>query len=195
LAAGPFEDLVHFVDEELVFVVGELAVEVELFEFGGDSFGAGLAVLLEVGGFVGGAREGIDETSKRLGVAAQFLVKVAGVDVPEGEEQAGDGELKGGLIEFRGVEIIEEIKGGFLVHAEVFEPVLFEQPALVMRAGLPRGNIAGSYAFGLLAEPERNFRVGNAIAEHEVELVAGGFGEAADFAMGPALWGWGIFDF
>jgi hypothetical protein len=31
LAAGDFEDLVHFFDEEFVFGVGEIAVDVEFF--------------------------------------------------------------------------------------------------------------------------------------------------------------------
>ncbi len=38
---GDFEDFVRLVDEEFEFIVGELAFDVELFEFGGDGLGAG----------------------------------------------------------------------------------------------------------------------------------------------------------
>jgi len=111
--------------------------------------------------------------------------------MPEGEEEAGDGKLENGFIESRGIEIIEEVEAGFLVSAEVFEPVLFEQPALVMGAGGPTGDVASGNIFDLLAELVRDLLAGHAIAEHEVELVASGFGEATDFAAGTAFRGGG----
>ena len=80
-AAGDFEDLVHFFDEEIVFAVGEVAVHVELFEFGGDRFGAGIAVFFRVGGFAAGAGEGVDKVSEGASVAAEFVVEVAGFEV------------------------------------------------------------------------------------------------------------------
>jgi hypothetical protein len=52
--AADFEDLVGFVDEELVFVIGKLAVNVELFKFGGDDSGASIAVFFDIGGFAAG---------------------------------------------------------------------------------------------------------------------------------------------
>src|ERR1043166_5770983 len=122
--AADFEDLVHFVDEELEFVVGEVAVHVELFEFSGDGFGAGIAVFADAGGFAAGAREGMDETGESLGIAAKFLVEIGGVRVPEREEEGGDGELEGVFIDFWGMEVVGEIESRFLVGGEFFEPVL-----------------------------------------------------------------------
>ncbi len=84
--AANFEDLIHFVDEELQFLVGEVAVMVELFEFGGLGLGADSAVFFDVGVFVTGPGEGMNQTGESLGVAAKLLVEVAGVDVPKGEE-------------------------------------------------------------------------------------------------------------
>ncbi len=143
-----------------------------------------VAVFLEVGGFAAGAGQGADEAGKGLGVAAEALVEVAGLEMAQGEEETGDGELEGGLVEAGGVEIVEEVEGGFLVVAEVFEPILFHEPALVMGAGGPAGDIARGDVFGFVAEPGGDVLAGDAVAEHGIVLVAGGFGEAADFTAG-----------
>jgi len=185
--AANFEDSVHVVDEELEFLVGEVAVVVELFEFGGLGFGAGSAVFFDVGIFVTGPGEGMNQTGESLSVATKLLVEVAGVNVPKGEEKAREGELEGGLIELGIVEIVAKVEGGFLVGTEVFEPLLLEEPALVMRTGMPTGDIARGDMPGLVTEQGRNLLVSDAITDQAVELVASGFGEAANFAMGTAF--------
>ena len=133
-AAGDFEDTIHFVDQERVLVVRELAVDVHLLEFGGDRFGAGFAIFFDVGGFARGARQGVDQVGENAGVAAEFVIDAAGIEVTESAEKAGDGELKNGSIKFGSIKIGKEVKSGFLVIPEVFEPILLEQPVLVMRA-------------------------------------------------------------
>ncbi len=60
-ATGFEEEGVHAIGHDLVFAVGELAIGVEAFEFGGDDFGAGIAVLLEAEVFFGQTGEGIDD--------------------------------------------------------------------------------------------------------------------------------------
>jgi hypothetical protein len=136
-AAGDFEDLVHFFDEEFVFGVGEIAVHVELLELGGDGGGAGFAILFEVGGFATGAGEGVDQAGEGAGDNLGFIIGAGGFEAAQGEEKASDGELEGGLIEFDGIETVEEIESGLLFVAEVFEPFLFELPMLVGGAVVP----------------------------------------------------------
>ena len=45
--AGDAEDLIHFVDKEIEFGIGEVAVGIELFEFDGGGFCGGVIVLAE----------------------------------------------------------------------------------------------------------------------------------------------------
>ncbi len=160
---------------------------VELFEFGGLGLGADSAVFFDVGVFVTGPGEGMNQTGESLGVAAKLLVEVAGVNVPKGEEKAREGELQGGLIELGIVEIVAKVEGGFLVGTEVFEPFLLEEPALVMRTGMPTGDIARGDMPSLVAEQGGNLLVRGTVTDQAVELVASGFGEAANFAMGAAF--------
>jgi hypothetical protein len=188
---GDSEDLVHFLDEELVFAVRKVTVHVELFEFGGDSFGAGIAVFFRVGGFAAGAGEGVDKISEGAGVAAEFVVEVSGFEVTKTEEKASDSELQDGLIEFGSVEIVEEIKGGFLVVPEIFEPLLLEQPVLVVWTGVPMGDVAEDESFCIVAEPVEDLLVFEAIAEHEIEFIADGLGEPGDLTARTV----GIFGF
>jgi hypothetical protein len=109
--------------------------------------------------------------------------------VAEGEEEAGDGELESGLVELGGIEIVEEVEGGLLVSPETFEPVLFEEPALVMRAAAPGGEVADGDAPGVVAETGQDVLSFDSVAEHKIELVADGFGELGDFTA------WGAGDF
>src|SRR5437016_5928194 len=79
-AAADFEDLIHFVEKELVFVVGQFAVNVELFKFGGDGSGAGVTIFFDVGSFPASTSKGVDQAGEGPGVAAKFLVEIAGFD-------------------------------------------------------------------------------------------------------------------
>ena len=157
-----------------------------MFFVGGLGLGADSAVFFDVSVFVAGPGEGMNKTGESLGVAAKLLVEVAGVNVPKGEEKAREGELQGGLIELGIVEIVAKVEGGFLVGTEVFEPFLLEEPALMMRTGMPTGDIARGDMPGLVTEQGGNLLVRGAVTDQAVELVASGFGEAANFAMGAA---------
>ena len=179
------------IDEEVELIIRELTAWVFWLglsgrDLGGRSFGE----FLNEGGFAAGASEGVDEAGKDLGVATEVLVEVSGVDVAEGQKEAGNGELEGGLAELRGVEAVQEIESGFLVGAQVLEPVLFEDPALVMGTAVPAGEIAGGDSFGRVVEHGRDVSEGDTIANEGIELIPGGFGEAADFALGAALGAW-----
>ena len=189
--AGDTEDLIHLVDEELVFLVGEVAVDVFVGLSGG-SVGGGLGEFLEVGGFAAGAGEGVDEAGEGLGIAAKVLVEVAGIEVAESEEEAGDGELEGALVEPWGVEIFEEAESGFLVVAEGIDPVLFEEPTLVMGAGVPSGDVARGDVFGNIAEFGGDIGERDAIKDKGVEGLASGPGEASDFAVCAVRWSCGL---
>ena len=116
-AAGDFEDAVRFFNEKLKILVGKVAVRVELFEFGGFGFGAGLAIFLKVESFAGGASHGVNQAGEDLGIAAELFVEATGSNMTEGQEDLGGGELESGFVEFAGVEIGEEIQSGLLVGA------------------------------------------------------------------------------
>jgi len=90
------------------------------------------------------------------------------------------------LVEFRSVELVKDVEGGFLFGAEVFEPFLLEQPVLIGGAGMPVGDVARSDALGVGAEPGEEFGVWQTVAEHGIDFVADGFGQAGDFAFGRA---------
>src|SRR6266481_7314487 len=78
--AADFEDLVHFVDEELVFVVGEVAVHVEFFELDGGAGGV-LTVLFEVDDFANETSEDVEEPGVFQGVFAELLLERLGGEV------------------------------------------------------------------------------------------------------------------
>ncbi len=180
---GKAEDLVGFIGQELVFGVGELTVGVFGLE-GGDDGGAGVGEFVGIDGFVAGAGQGVNEAGKGLGIAAEALVEIALIEVTEGEEGAGNGELEGGLVEARGVEVFEEAESGFLLGAEGIEPVLVQEPLFVVGAGVPAGDVAGGDRFAGFAEPGGDVGEGDAVEDQEVEGFAGGEREAADFAFG-----------
>ena len=178
------KDFIDFADDGEGFLFGELAVNVfhRLEDFA--DRGAGGEVFFDIGGFAGGAGQGLDEAGEGAGIAAQEIIEVSGFGLAEGEDEPGDGQFEGPLIEFGGIEVVEQIESGFLFGAEVFNPFLLKKPVLVVRTGVPVGEVARGDMQGLVAEPGRDFIIGDAVAEQEVKLVADGLGEAADFAMG-----------
>ena len=98
-------------------LVGKVAVRVELFEFGGFGFGAGLAIFLKVESFAGGARHGVNQAGEGVRVPAELFVETTGSNMTEGQEDLSGGELESGFVEFAGVEIGEEIQSGLLIGA------------------------------------------------------------------------------
>ena len=86
------------------------------------------------------------------------------------------------MIHLGGVEISGHVGRGFLAEADFVEPGLLEQPVLVA-ALLPLGDVIGREVFALLPESLNDVRVGEAVEEPLVELVALGFGQARDFAV------------
>jgi hypothetical protein len=87
-----------------------------------------------------------------------------------------------------GFEVGGEIGGGLLAGADFGEPSLFEQP-LLMAAFLPLGEVVGLEVFTGVAEALEDIGVGDAVAQHEVDLVAERFGEASDFAVAAVFEG------
>ena len=108
--ATDFEDLVHFVDEELEFLVGKVAVLVELFEFGGLGLGGGVAILLE-------GQEGLAQTGKgvehaeiagRVGLKTIFVR--TGSNALDLLGELSDGELESDKGESRSIIVAGELE-------------------------------------------------------------------------------------
>ena len=87
------EIIVHFVGDDLVFPIAQFASRVEMFEFQSGDFRGGLAMFLEIDCFPAGPRQGVDQAGEALGVATQFVLKLARAEMPKGAEEMSDGHL------------------------------------------------------------------------------------------------------
>src|SRR5262245_50842236 len=100
---GDFEDLVHFVDEEIEFVVGQVAVGIEFLETSGGGLCGGVAEFSEVKDLADEAGEDIEEASIFEWVLGELFFEGRGREI--GEEfviLAGD-DLESGFGESGGV--------------------------------------------------------------------------------------------
>jgi len=102
--------------------------------------------------FTTGAGEGVHEAGKGAGIAAEFVIEISSFEMAQREEKASDGELKGALVKFRGIEIMQDVEGRFLFRAQILEPFLLEKPVLIGGAVVPVGDVARGDALGFVAE-------------------------------------------
>lgn len=58
---GHVEDMIHAIAQELVFVVGNIAIDIQFFELLGDSPGADIVIFSEYEGFTAQAADGVKE--------------------------------------------------------------------------------------------------------------------------------------
>ena len=112
--------------------------------------------------------------------------------VEQGVEQLGGSDEIAGLNNEGGINIpgfAEEIEGEFGLSACALDELLVIEPVLVA-ALFSVGKVLGIDSFASLAEFVEDDMVGQAIIEHPVDQVAGGFGQASNFAVatGGGLW-------
>src|ERR1043166_9343137 len=184
--AADFEDLVHFVDEELEFVVGEVAVHVEFLDLGGGA-GGFLTVPSEVDDFANETSKDVEEPGVFQGVFAELLLeRLGGKVAKEFVILAGD-DLEGGLGETGSVISGDQVESGFAVGLESGQTLLLSEVAPV--AGVfPVGNVHFGVGVGELRvrgglEFGNNFPGGDTILDQGVDQVAEWFGEFGDLAV------------
>ncbi len=98
------------------------------------------------------------------------------------KELDGGQHLAGGLdLGEIGARFLEQLGGVFGLEAAFFECFLVLEPVLVA-AVLPVGEVLDIEAFAGFAQFVDDDVIGQAVVEHAVDEVAGGFGQAGDFA-------------
>ena len=175
------EEIIGGVEEGGAFGLDEFAVFVKVLEFESFGFGGGIAVLLEGEDGTAEARERIGDTDKLVGID---LAGGAGVKFGEVTEQfarGGGGELEAGLGELEGVGTGEEVGEDLLAGAHFFAPE-FVLDIILVTAVLPFGDIVSGQVRAQGAEVFFDLEIGDTVIEAGVDEVAGGFGQAGDFA-------------
>jgi hypothetical protein len=163
-----FECLVGFVFEAFGVV------------FGAEFFGGLVAVFLEDVNLSGKPAEDADGASEFFGFVGELL---AGFGFEEELGELGGSELEADFGELAGVvfaEVFEEI----VLQETGFEcTILCDAPVAIAAAGFPVGDVAfGEFELEFV-ECVDDLRVRDVVAEHAVDHVAEGVGEAGDFAV------------
>ena len=165
-AGGGFEaeDVIGFVEEDFAFLLDEVALGVEAFEFGFLVAGAGVVVFGEVQGFAGEAGEGVDEADELVGVGGGAGAAGKGNELAETATDFGGGHLEGRLREPGGIGAGEEVGEGFLAGADFFAPFTLAEPVLVTTM-VPAVEVGGVEVNAVLGEALDNGGVGGAVEE------------------------------
>jgi hypothetical protein len=182
-AGGEAEKSVDLADDGAVLALIEFAVGVELAQGGP---GPGIAVFLNQKGFTGEAREGIDHSDVAVGFSSQGTGDVGRSEAIEEIVDLSGGGLQTCFGDFRNIDVLDEVGGGFVLGAleiEVFEPLeVLLKPGLV-----PIRHVFWIEGDAELRHPRDHHRVGRAVEEEIVDGVAVIFGETSDFAF-QAAW-------
>ena len=182
-----FEDLVHFVDEELVFVIGEFAVVVELLEVGGEDSGRGVAEFFEVDDFADEASEDVEETCVFERVLAELLFERLGGEIAQQVIILVGDELKSGFREGGGVIGRDDVASAFAVGLDEGEALLLGQVTAIAGISPVREihlrNWIGERRVDRGLEFGDDLAGGHAVVEHEVNERAERFGQFGDFAV------------
>jgi hypothetical protein len=169
-----------------VFVFYEFAVEIELLELG--LFLCEVVVVFsEAEGFAIETGERVEEANVVEGIGLEFVIL-------EDAKDFGESDLDEGFLEFRAVGESGHVGAVFAKDAKLVAPLLVAEVILVT-AFAPFGEVFGFKVFGVIAELFDDLRVGAAIVDVLVDLVAEGFGEAGDFAVALVTGRDSIFDF
>jgi hypothetical protein len=158
------EYIVGVLEDHAAFGFGEFTFGIAQSGEVGTGLGAGVLVPLKLEGFPAGAGQGVDHAGEGPGVAAQFVVQGSRGQVAEGLEDVKRADLESGLVDAGGVEVVDEFASGFEVDADLFDPMLVEEPVL-MAAAFPGGDVL----------------FGNGVWERRV---GGGLEGTDDFAVG-----------
>ena len=166
----------------------ERAFGVEFVEFSCFGVGAEVGVFGEGQGGAIEAGEGVDETSEFVGDVGRIGSAEGGVEAHELVKHLGGGEAEAGFVEVIGVGGSEDFGGEGGFGGELVEPFALEKPVLVA-ALFPLADVVRFEVFSVVTEALDDFRIGEAVEEHLVELVADGLGKAGDFAVAAVLEG------
>jgi hypothetical protein len=151
--------------------------------FGAEFFGGLVAVFLEDVNLAGKPAEDADRTSEFFGFGGELF---AGFGFEEELGQFGGNELKADFGELAGVifaEVFEEI----VLEEAGFEcAILCDAPVAIAATSFPVGDVAFGDSEVEFAEGVDDLRVRDVVAEHAVDHVADGVGEAGDFAVASA---------
>jgi len=171
---------------DFVFAVGQFARGIQAFEFGGDGFGAGIAVFLKGQSFTAQTGQGVGQASKCFGLALGVTGIQGRAEAHELIQHLGGGNAQTGLVQSAGVGGRQDVGGKFGFGGQVLQPLTLAKPILVA-ALFPLGEIVGLEIFAMLTQPLDDVRVGYAVENPVVDLVADDFWQAGDFAIAPVL--------
>ena len=148
--------------------------------FGAEFFGGLVAVFLEDVNLAGKPAENADGASEFLGFVGELF---AGFGFEEELGELGGSELETDFGELAGVvfaEVFEEV----VLQETGFEcAILCDAPVAIAAACFPVGDVAfGDFELEFV-ECVDDLRVRDVVAEHAVDHVAEGVGEAGDFAV------------
>ena len=179
------EEAFELLEHEVAFFFVEVAIQIEAFEFESCGLGAAVAVFSENQGLAAEAGESVEH--------AVVIGRVVGeLAFSEGLEDLSEGDVDHGFLEGGVVVFAEKVQGRLTLGAEVIEPDLLFEPSLVTVI-FPFREVLGFEMLAGVAQAFDDVRVGYAVADGEVDLIAEGFGQAGDVAvaaMGGGIWGW-----
>jgi len=176
------ENLVDMADDGEALGVREFAIEVFEFCEGGAGLGAGVAIFLELHGFLAGAGQGVEQAGESGAIAAELFVERLRSQIAQGLKNMEGAELEGGVIDFGSIEIADELAGGFLPDACALDEGLLSQP-IPVTALFPTRKVDGAEAFAVFAEALDNGPVSEAVPDHGIDLMADVSRQAGDIAV------------
>ncbi len=163
--------------------IAEFTVGIEVFEFGGDGFSAGLAMFLEAETFLAKAGERVDDASIGARVFGEHFLEAARGEVAEGLVDLNDSGLDRGLAQVRILKALAEFGGGFFFDTGFGQPVLLAQPVAVCPLVVPP-EVVDVQSLAVGAECGQNGRIGETFEEQLIDPVADGFVQQDDFSFG-----------
>ena len=123
----------------------------------------------------GNAGKRVEHAQAVEGIGGDGFAKGVGTEFDECLADEGGGDFVGGLKTFYAGVLTGQIDSQFLPETAIFETLLFIEPVLVS-ARFPGGETLVGEAFGGFAEFFDDLEVGNAVRDHQVKLIASGFG-------------------
>jgi hypothetical protein len=159
---------------------------------GGASFGGGGAVLhcglvlLAFDFAFGEFHHRADEAGEFVGVGKEGSFQVGRVELDEEFANVGGEELEDGLRDLAAVLLFEEVEGEVALFFEEFDLLLIFKPILEAASAAPGAEVGFINALGLIAKTGEDFVVRDAVVDHQVDLVARGFGQFGYVAVAAA---------
>ena len=157
--------------------------------FGAEFFGGLVAVFLEDVNLTGEAAENADGASEFLGFGVELL---AGFGFEKELGEFGGNELEADFGELAGVVFAELFEEIVLEEASFKCAVLSDAPVAIATPCFPVGDVAFGDIELEFVQGVDDLGVGDVVAEHAVDHVADGVGEAGDFAVAGAGGEWSI---